>query len=110
MNSNEFQAVRDQLETVFAALYLIDPDQLSAEQRKQHQQTLSAAYLALVNAENADFDVLSLGARQQLADMTTGLNAMQQGVSGLATPSEKLDAVSDGLGLLARLAKLIQQV
>lgn len=108
MNHEELQTVRDQLESVFAALYLIDPDQLTSEQRKQHQQTLAAAYLALVNVENVDYDVLGISARQQLVEMTAGLHAMQQGVSGLATPNEKLVAVSGGLDLLARLAKIVQ--
>ncbi|MCR2745194.1 hypothetical protein [Limnobacter parvus] len=108
MNHEELQTVRDQLESVFAALYLIDPDNLNAEQRKQHQQTLAAAYLALVNAENADYDVLGIQARQQIAELSKGLQGIQKGVSGLATPDEKLGVVTEGLDLLARLARIVQ--
>lgn len=108
MSHDDLQTVRGQLETVFAALYLIDPDHLNAEQRKQHQQTLAAAYLALVNAENADYDVLGIQARQQIAELSKGLQGMQEGVSGLATPNEKLGVVTQGLDLLARLARIVQ--
>ena len=34
---------------------------------------VAAAYLALVNAENADYDVLGIQARQQIAELSKGL-------------------------------------
>jgi hypothetical protein len=72
-------------------MYLIDVGKLSSE---QHQQSLSASYLAWVNAENAKVELLSSQAKTELAGLLGSLGAIRAGVSGLATPPEKLGVVS----------------
>lgn len=108
MNTTEFKKLGAATEDVFAALYLIDVDQLTAVQRRQHQEALAAAYLAMVEAENAEFELLGEQAKQELAELLNRVLAMQEGVTGLKTPPEKLAAVAGGLDFFARLAKTLQ--
>lgn len=103
---SDFQTLQDDAHAVFSAMYLIDVEKLSSEQRQQHQQSLSAAYLAWVNAENAKFDLLSSQSKTELAGLLDRLGAIRAGVSGLATPPEKLGVLAQGLDVLARLAKI----
>ena len=107
MNDLEFNNLRASIERVFADLYLIDIDTLTAEQRKQHQVSLSAAYLALVNAEHSKLGQLTGEAKTQLTVLAVNLQRLQQEVSGLPTPHEKLEAVAKELSALGRLAQLL---
>ena len=43
MTPSDFEALQTDVHAVFSALYLIDVDLLSAEERKQHQQVLAVA-------------------------------------------------------------------
>jgi hypothetical protein len=107
MNPSEFQSIQNDLHAVFSALYLIDADQLSSDQRKQHQRALSTAYLAWVSAENAQFDLLNSQMKTELQGLVGQVKSIRDGVSGLVTPSEKLSVLADGLDVLARLAKVL---
>lgn len=107
MNEQEFKTLRTNIEQVFAQLYLIDIDTLTVEQRKQHQQSLSAAYLALVNAEHAKFSQLTEKSKAQLPDLASIVQRLQREVSGLPTPHEKLEAVAQGVAVFGRIAQLL---
>lgn len=107
MTPSDFKLLQANVHTVFSALYLIDVDHLSSDERKQHQRALAAAYLAYVNAENARFDELSGSAKSELAELSGHVQTMREGVSGLATPTEKLGVLAKGLDALARLEKLL---
>lgn len=107
MNQQEFNTLRAHIEQVFAQLYLIDVDTLTIEQRRQHQQSLSAAYLALVNAEHAAFNQLTDDVKTSLASLLALLQRLQQEVSGLPTPHEKLAVVAQGISIFARVAQLL---
>ena len=107
MNPSEFHAIQNDVHAVFSALYLIDADQLSSDQRKQHQRALSAAYLAWVSAENARFDLLNSQIKTELVELGGQVRAVREGVSGLVTPPEKLGVLAEGMDVLARLAKIL---
>jgi len=42
MNPSDFDALQNDVHALFSALYLIDVELLSAEERKQHQQSPTA--------------------------------------------------------------------
>jgi len=107
MNEQDFNMLRAHLEQVFAELYLIDIDTLTTEQRRQHQQSLSSAYLALVNAEHAIFSQLTNEVKTSLAALVVCVQRLQQEVSGLPTPHEKLEAVARELSVFGRVAQLL---
>lgn len=107
MTPSDFEALQNDVHAVFSALYLIDVDLLSAEERKQHQQVLAAAYLAFVNAENARFAALSAHAKNELGELAGHVKMMREGVAELEAPSEQLGVLGKGLDALARLAKLL---
>lgn len=108
MNPDDFKLMQHNVHAVFSALYLIDVDHLSSDERKQHQHALAAAYLAYVNAENTKFDELSSSAKGELAELSGQVIRMREGVAGLATPTEKLGVLAKGLDALARLAQTLQ--
>jgi len=107
MNELEFKTLQQNVSSVFAVLYLIDVDTLSTEQRKLHQQALSAAYLALVNAENTHFTQLTVPAKAQLAVLAQHVQRLQQAVSAAPAPHETLLLVAEDLSALARVAQLL---
>lgn len=107
MTPSDFKLLQANVHAVFSALYLIDVDHLSSDERKQHQLALAAAYLAYVNAENARFDELSGSAKSELAELSGHVQTMREGVAGLATPTDKLGVLAKGLDALARLEKLL---
>ena len=81
---------------------------LSAEQRKEHQQVLAAAYLAFVNAENARFLALSTHAKSELGELAGHVETMRMQLAELEAPSEQLGLLGKGLDVLARLAQTLQ--
>lgn len=107
MNEQEFNMLRTHIEQVFAQIYLIDIDTLNTEQRRLHQQSLSAAYLAMVNAEHAKLNQLTQEVKTQLVPLALSLQRLQQEVSGLPTPHEKLEAVAQGISVFGRVAQLL---
>lgn len=107
MNDQEFNDMRTNIERVFADLYLIDVSTLNADQRKLHQRSLSAAYLALVNAEHSTLGQLTEDAKTQLIPLALNVQRLQHEVSGLPTPYEKLEAVAKELSAFGRLAQLL---
>lgn len=107
MTPTDFEALQDDVHAVFSALYLIDVELLSADERKQHQQALSAAYLAFVSAENARFATLTVKVKTELAALAGQVEAMRKQVAELETPTEQLGVLGKGLDALARLAKLL---
>lgn len=107
MTPSDFEALQNNVHAVFSALYLIDADQLSTEERKQHQQALSAAYLAFVNAENARFAQLGTKVKKELATLAVHIENMHNRIVKLETPAEQLAVLGEGLDNLARLAKLL---
>lgn len=107
MNEQEFNTLRKNIQQVFAQLYLIDIDTLNTEQRRQHQQSLSAAYLALVNAEHAIFSQLTNEVKTSLAALVVCVQRLQHEVSGLPTQHEKLEAVAKELSVFGRVAQLL---
>ena len=106
MNHLEFKTLRQAVEDVFAALYLIDAGSLTPDQRRQHQESLGAAYLAVVKLENAEFEKLSTKALATLIDLKGSVYSMQAQLSGLKSAAEKLDVLTKGLAVLATIAGL----
>ncbi|MCE2746753.1 MAG: hypothetical protein LW710_12730 [Burkholderiales bacterium] len=107
MTPSNFEALQDDVHAVFSALYLIDVDQLTAEERKQHQHALAAAYLAFVNSENARFAQLSTKAKTELAELAGYVKTMRKQLAELETPIKQLSVLGEGVDALARLAKLL---
>jgi len=107
MTPSDFEALQTDVHAVFSALYLIDVDLLSVEERKQHQQVLAAAYLAFVNAENTRFAALSAHAKNELGELAGYVKTMRTKLAELEAPSEQLGVLGIGLDALARLAKLL---
>ena len=107
MTPSDFQDLQNNVHAVFSALYLIDVDLLSVEERKQHQQVLAAAYLAFVNAENARYTALSTKAKSELGELAGHVKTMRTQLAELEVPSEQLGLLGKGLDALARLAKLL---
>jgi hypothetical protein len=108
MTPSDFEALQNDVHAVFSALYLIDVDLLSAEERKQHQQVLAAAYLAFVNAENARYTALSTKAKGELGELAGHVKTMRTQLAELEAPSEQLGLLGKGLDVLARLAQTLQ--
>ncbi len=107
MIPSDFEALQNDVHAVFSALYLIDVELLSAEERKQHQQVLAAAYLAFVNAENARYTALSVKAKSELGVLAGHVKTMRMQLAELEAPSEQLGLLGKGLDALARLSKLL---
>jgi len=108
MTPSDFEALQNDVHAVFSALYLIDVDLLSAEERKQHQQVLAAAYLAFVNAENTRYAALSTKAKSELGELAEHVKTMRTQLTELEAPSEQLGLLGKGLDALARLAQTLQ--
>lgn len=108
MTPHDFETLQTDVHVVFSALYLIDVELLSAEQRKEHQQVLAAAYLAFVNAENARYVALSAKAKTELGELASHVKTMRTHLAELEAPSEQLGLLGKGLDVLARLAQTLQ--
>jgi hypothetical protein len=108
ITSNDFEDLQTNVQAVFSALYLIDVELLSTEQRKQHQQVLAAAYLAFVNAENTRYAALSTKAKSELGELAKHVKTMRTQLTELEAPSEQLSLLGKGLDALARLAQTLQ--
>jgi len=107
MTPHDFETLQTDVHAVFSALYLIDVELLSAEERKQHQQVLATAYLAFVNAENARYTALSVKAKSELGVLAGHVKTMRMQLAELEAPSEQLGLLGKGLDALARLSKLL---
>lgn len=110
MKPDDFFSLQQSTHGVFASLYLIDVDLLTALQRQQHQAALSAAYLAYVRAENTAFASLNEPMKQQLAELLPRLQKLSAGVSKLTTPPEQLSAAAGSLDVLNDVAGLLGRI
>ncbi len=108
MTDNEYAAFRTSLEDVFIPLYAIDAGSLTPEQRKVHQATLSAAYLAVVQAENASLTQLTKSATKKLDDLSASVKALQGQLAGLKKAAEVLNILSGALNVFTSITKLLK--
>lgn len=108
MTDKEYAAFRTSLEDVFISLYVIDAGSLTSEQRKVHQATLSAAYLAVVYAENAALAKLTKAATKKLNGLSASTKALQEQLTGLKKAAEVLNILSGALDVFTSIAKLLK--
>lgn len=108
MEVREYDDLRKAVEDAFTALYVLDVGSLSTEQRKQHQEALGAAYLAVIKLENKQFSDLTDQAKKKLDSLAGRTLALQQQLAGLKKATETLDIVAGALDLLTSIAKLLK--
>jgi len=108
MTDSEYSQFRTALEDVFISLYIIDAGSLTPDQRKSHQAALSAAYLAVVRAENAALADLSAAGKKKLDALAASTSALQKQLSGLKKATEVLTLVGGALDVFAGIAKLFK--
>ena len=108
MNNNEYDSLRIAVEDAFTALYVLDVGSLTSEQRKQHQEALGAAYLAVIRLENRQFSDLTDQAMKKLNSLADKTLALQQQLAGLKKANETLEIVASALDLLTSIAKLLK--
>lgn len=107
MTPEQFHDLRTQVEDIFAALYLVDVGSLNAQQRGQHQEALSASYLALIRLENACFEQLTSQVCATLEPLVHSTRALQQQLAGLKQAQKTLELVQTGLKGLTTIANLL---
>ena len=108
MDINEYDSLRKAVEDAFTALYVLDVGSLTTEQRKQHQEALGAAYLAVIRLENKRFSDLTDQARKKLDSLAGRTLVLQQQLAGLKKATETLAIIASALNLLTSIAKLLK--
>ena len=108
MQVSEYDNLRKAVEDTFTALYVLDVGSLTPEQRKQHQEALGAAYLAVIRLENKQFSDLTDQAKKKLDSLADRTSALQQQLAGLKKATETLEIVASALDLLTSIAKLLK--
>jgi hypothetical protein len=107
MDINEYDNFRKAVEDVFNSLYVVDVGSLTSDERKQHQELLAAAYLAVVRLENKSFSDLTEQANQKLESLSAGILTLQQQLEGLEKVNETLEIIASSLDLLTSVSKLL---
>jgi hypothetical protein len=107
MTNTEYMQFRRAVEDAFSAVYRIDPASLAIDQKTQHQQCLSATYLAVIRAENASFAQLTDKTKAKIAELASLSLKLQQDLAGLKKAGQTLQLVSDSIGIFSRIAKLL---
>jgi hypothetical protein len=108
MNNTEFENLRKSVEDTFTSLYVIDVSSLSADQRKQHQELLSAAYLAVIRLENRSFENLTNDALSRLGALSARARDLQEQLAGFKNAIETLRIVASALNVLTTIAELLK--
>lgn len=108
MDDGEFEALRVSAEEILKTLYIVDLGSLTADQRKAHQEALSAAYLAVVRIENSALDGLSALARKRLEPLAKSARDLRDQLAGLKKAKEVIAIVAGGINVLASIAKLLK--
>lgn len=108
MDTNDYDNLRKAVEDTFTSLYIIDVGSLTPEQRKQHQEALGAAHLAVIQLENKLFAELTDQAKQTLDSLAAGALALQQKLAGFKKAKETLEIVAASLDLLTSITKLLK--
>lgn len=101
LSQPDFTAIQSTVSKSFALLYTIDISTLTPHQKKDHQEALAAAHLALIRSENTQFEALSQDARQALAGLHTAIGEIDTQLHTLQSTAKKLE-------LLAKAAKVFQ--
>jgi len=107
MSNNDLENLQQSVHGVFAALYLVDVETLTLQQKKEHQEALSAAYLAYVKAENLEYAGLAEPLKTQLAELAQRAKSLGEEMNGLAEPQKQLQLAVDNLDGLNRLSHLL---
>lgn len=108
MDKKDYDELQTSVQDIFTSLYIVDAGSLTAEQRKVHQEALSAAYLAVIRLENKRFaDILDVG-RKKLEVLATRTRLLQQQLAGLKKAKEVLEIVSSALDVLTTISKLLK--
>lgn len=108
MNDAEYNAFRASVEDTFTSLYVLDVGSLTPDQRKQHQEALGVAYLAVIRIENKQFAELTAQAIAKLGPLSAATLELQRQLVGLKKATETLQLVSGALNVLASIAKLLK--
>jgi hypothetical protein len=108
MTETEYSAFRTTLEETFKALYILDVGSLSSDQRLEHQEALSVAYLAVVRAENKALAELTATAKGKLKKVAGATAALQKQLEGLKKATEVLTIVAGALDTLTAITKLLK--
>lgn len=108
MEIHEYEYVRKAVEDAFTALYVLDVGSLTSEERKQHQEALGAAYLAVIRLENKQFSDLTDQAKKRLDALAGRTFTLQQQLAGLKKATETLEIIAGALDLLTSIAKLLK--
>lgn len=108
MTETEYEAFRASVEDTFTSLYVIDFKSLMPEQRKQHQEALGTAYLAVIRIENKQFADLTDKAIEMLGPLSASTLELQRQLAGLKKATEKLQLVSSALNVLTSIAKFLK--
>jgi hypothetical protein len=106
MTDIDVEGLKQSTHAIFAALYLVDVETLSASQRRDHQSALSAAYLAYVKAENVDLAGLAEPAKLALAGLGQRISMLEKGLQQTDTPATRLELATSNLDVLGQLAYL----
>lgn len=107
MNKNEYQEMRVAAEDTLKSLYIIDISSLSPEQRKQHQDALAIAYIAVIRLENQNFSDLSEEIIKLLKPLHKKTLALQNELAGLKKVTETLRIVDESLNILIQIADIL---
>lgn len=108
MTEAEYEAFRASVEDTFTSLYVIDIGSLTPDQRKQHQEALGAAYLAVIRIENKQFADLTDKAIEKLGSLSVSTLELQRQLAGLKKATETLQIVSSALNVFTAIAKLLK--
>jgi len=108
MNKAEYDELQQSVESIFTSLYMVDAGSLTPEQRKTHQEELSAAYLAFIRLENAHFADITDQAKKKLDTLATRSRELQEQLTDLKKAKEILEIVSGGLDVLKAIAELLK--
>lgn len=100
-------AFRAAVEDAFASLYRLDPAALTPAQRQQHQQQITAVYLAMLAVENADFAALTDAARAELPALAARVQQVQGDLAGMKKAAKVLAVVDEALGVFSKVAQLL---
>lgn len=101
LTQHDFTLIQNTVSDAFSFLYTIDISTLNMDQKKDHQQALSAAHLALVRLENARFEALSQELSKTLSSLRSAIVDINSQLGALQGTVKKLE-------MLARAAKVFQ--
>lgn len=108
MNEDEYSSLINLLWQAFNLLYNKDVEDLPPELRINHRKALSAAYLAIIRAENKQFsDILALATdiQDDLKAKTSALSSQLYALQAVTTALNVFDGILKVCTAIAKLLK-----